>query len=125
MRMSFLLHAGLSVGLLLLVGCSGSKTSTVTNPPPAGITDPPVPTGANVVIQWHNATLQAIRDTKPGPPMTARALAIVHTCMFDAWAAYSPMANGTQYGGDLRRPAEEQLPGRISLFLRSFGKSGV
>ena len=48
-----------------------------------------------VVIQWNDATLQAIRDTKPGPPMVARALAIVHTCIYDAWAAYDERARGT------------------------------
>src|SRR5207245_9196976 len=42
----------------------------------------------NVTIQWDNAALQAIRVTKPGPPIVARALAIVHTTMYDAWAAY-------------------------------------
>ncbi len=113
MPKNFLLHASLLAGLLLGVGCSGSKTTTV-NATPAGPTDPPVPAGANVVVQWNSTALQAIRDTKPGPPMTARALAIVHTCMYDAWAAYSPTANGTRYGGSLRRPTEEQLPGRKS-----------
>jgi len=76
--------------------------------------DPPVPAGANVVIQWNNLLLQAIRDTKPGPPMTARALAIVHTCMYDAWAAYDKTANGTRFGGGLRRPEREMTLGRKS-----------
>jgi hypothetical protein len=58
--------------------------------------------GPNVVVQWNNATLQAIRDTHPGPPMTARALAIVHTCIYDAWAVYDPVAVGTQLAGMLR-----------------------
>jgi hypothetical protein len=57
----------------------------------------------NVVIQWNDAALQAIRDTKPGPPMVARALAIVHTCMYDAWAAYDDDARGTQFGDQLRQ----------------------
>ena len=39
---------------------------------------------------------------KTGPTVGARALAIVHTCMFDAWAAYDPKARGTQLGGALR-----------------------
>ena len=30
----------------------------------------------NVVIQWNNALLQGVRDSKIGPPMVARALAI-------------------------------------------------
>jgi len=27
----------------------------------------------NVVIQWNNAALQGVRDSKIGPPMVARA----------------------------------------------------
>jgi hypothetical protein len=36
--------------------------------------------------------------------MTARAIAIVHTCIYDAWAAYDDTALGTMYGDDLRQP---------------------
>ena len=43
-----------------------------------------------------------------GPPMVARALAIGHTCMYDAWAAYDGRAVGTRLGGDLRRPGAER-----------------
>jgi hypothetical protein len=63
----------------------------------------PVQRGS-AVIQWNSATLQAIRDSKLGAPMAARALAIVHTCMYDAWAAYDDHAVGTQLSGGLRRP---------------------
>ena len=35
--------------------------------------------------------------------MVARALAIVHTCIYDAWAAYDQHALGTQLGGRLRQ----------------------
>jgi hypothetical protein len=59
---------------------------------------------ANVVIQWNQASLQGVRDSKLGPPMVARALAIVHTCIYDAWAAYDERAVGTQLGGLLRQP---------------------
>jgi hypothetical protein len=52
--------------------------------------------GPSVVVQWNSATLQAIRDLHPGPPMAARALAIVHTCMYDAWTAYHPVALPTR-----------------------------
>lgn len=64
--------------------------------------------GDNVVLQWNNAALQGVRDSKLGPPMVARALAIVHTCMFDAWAAYDAKAVGTMLGGSLRRPRRER-----------------
>jgi len=59
------------------------------------------------VVRWNNAALEAIRQTHPGPPIVARALAILHTCMFDAWAAYDEHAVGTRLDGFLRRPAAE------------------
>ncbi|HLK03906.1 MAG TPA: vanadium-dependent haloperoxidase [Candidatus Acidoferrum sp.] len=40
--------------------------------------------------------------------MASRATAIVHTCMYDAWAAYDERAVETQLGGALRRPASER-----------------
>jgi PAP2 superfamily len=62
----------------------------------------------SVLIQWNGAALQGVRDAKIGVPMAARALAVVHTCMFDAWAAYDEHAVGTQLRGALRRPANER-----------------
>lgn len=61
----------------------------------------------NVVLRWNDAALAAIRVTHPGPPIVARALAILHSCIFDAWAAYDPHAIGTRLGGYLRRPPSE------------------
>ena len=40
--------------------------------------------------------------------MVARALAIVHTSMYDAWSAYDATAVGTRFGGALRRPLDER-----------------
>ena len=40
--------------------------------------------------------------------MVARALAIAHTCIYDAWAAYDRKAVGTRLGGSLRRPPNER-----------------
>ncbi len=60
------------------------------------------------VVQWNEQALQAIRTTRPGPPMTSRALAILHTCIYDAWAAYDSQAVGTRLRGTLRRPAAER-----------------
>src|SRR5256886_16377624 len=59
----------------------------------------------NVAIQWDNAALQAIRGAKLGPPNVARALAIVHTAMYDARAAYDDRAVGARRRGSLRPPA--------------------
>src|SRR5882672_2532835 len=62
----------------------------------------------NVVVQWNNAALQGVRDSKLGPPMVARALFIVHNCIYDAWAAYDKRALGTVFGAFLRRPHSER-----------------
>jgi hypothetical protein len=56
----------------------------------------------SVVVQWDAAALAALLAIKAGPTVGARALAVVHTCMYDAWAPYHPNALGTQLGGTLR-----------------------
>jgi hypothetical protein len=61
----------------------------------------------SVVSRWNQTLQQAIMNTRPGPPHSARMLAIVNTCMYDAWACYDPVAVGTRLGGTLRRPAAE------------------
>ena len=66
--------------------------------------------GDQLVPLWNNVALQAIRDLQPPMPVSARALAIVHTCMYDAWAAYNPVALGTQFGARLKRPDNEHTP---------------
>jgi Domain of unknown function (DUF6851)/VCPO second helical-bundle domain len=62
----------------------------------------------NAVGQWNDLAVQGVREAKLGAPMAARALAIVHTCMYNAWAAYDRKAVGTQLRGVLRRPASER-----------------
>jgi hypothetical protein len=62
----------------------------------------------SIVTDWNDVTLQSIRASRIGPPMVARALAIVQTCMYDAWACYDEVANGTEFNSILRRPAAER-----------------
>src|SRR5215467_7207883 len=68
----------------------------------------------DVVIQWNNAVLQAIRNVNPGPTIAARALAITHTCMYDAWTAYDGTAVPTQSNGipkkSLATPSDMPTP---------------
>ncbi len=46
---------------------------------------------------------ESIRAGKTaGPPMTARAMAIIHTAAYDAWAPYHGTAVATQAGGVAR-----------------------
>ncbi|MDQ6713887.1 MAG: vanadium-dependent haloperoxidase [Candidatus Dormibacteraeota bacterium] len=70
--------------------------------------------GDSIVLLWNEAALQGVRDSKLGPPMVARALAIVHTCIFDAWAAYDHRAVGTRLGGALRRPPRERALANVN-----------
>jgi hypothetical protein len=65
------------------------------------------PAGANVVLRWNDALLDAVRMTRMGPPITARALAIVHTAVYDAWTPYTEAAVPTQLGPP-RRPQSER-----------------
>jgi len=62
----------------------------------------------SVVVRWNSAALQGVRESKLGPPMVSRALAIVHTSAFDAWAAFDKLALGTRLGGALRRLPQER-----------------
>ncbi len=74
-----------------------------SRPPEAAFRD-------SVSVTWNRALLDAVRRVRLAPPFTARALAIAHGCMYDAWAAYDGRAVGTVLGGELRRPVEERTP---------------
>lgn len=116
----------LASGSTLLVGaglgaCGGGAAGDAV--PPFGVATGPAsdssggggtvnPSGAiageSVSIVWTRALLEAVRVAKPGPPMVARSIAIVQTAIYDAWAAYDPVALGTRLGAQLRRPASER-----------------
>ncbi|MEA5464328.1 DUF6851 domain-containing protein [Leptothoe sp. PORK10 BA2] len=68
-------------------------------------TDDPSPT---ISVRWNRAAQQAVINTAPGPTVASRAYGIVHTAMFDAWAAYDLGAIATTVLGDtLQRPTAE------------------
>jgi hypothetical protein len=102
----------------LLLASSGGVARAQTAGPPDPDFPPPLyainglgPTkGDNVVLRWDEELLQAIRANPggTGPTVTARALGVAHTSMFDAWAAYDARAVGTRYGGSLRQPPQER-----------------
>ena len=71
----------------------------------------------DVVLSWGEQTLATVRATKATPPVVARALAVVHTAMYDAWAAYDAKALGTRTGGSLRRPASEHTANYKSMAM--------
>ena len=71
----------------------------------------------DVVLRWDEQTLAAVRVAKPAPAVVARHLAIVHTAMYDAWAAYDAKALGTRTGASLRRPSSEYTANYKSMAI--------
>jgi hypothetical protein len=97
--------AGFFAAWLLVVPAAGrlQAASDCAGDRPAGPAQ-----GTTLVVRWNETALDAVRRTRLGPPAVARALAIVHTCMYDAWAAYDRTAIGTRLGATLRRPPRER-----------------
>jgi hypothetical protein len=88
-------------------------TFSAARPAAAAYDDPDTPTtkwpidgvptsyNDNVVVKWDDELLQTIRDNpgSTGPTITARAIAVLHTAIYDAWAAYDGVADGVHYTG--------------------------
>ena len=85
-----------SAGLLLYVAPS-------TLPKPAWA----APANAKIVLRWNDAMLAAIPVAGLPGPAPNRALAIVHTAIYDAWTPYTERATPTQPGPS-RRPKSER-----------------
>jgi PAP2 superfamily len=62
----------------------------------------------NVALSWNRAALEAIRRTRMGPPIAARALHVLHASMYDAWAAHDEAAFGSRLGDRVRRPPADR-----------------
>ncbi|KAK9815847.1 hypothetical protein WJX72_010711 [[Myrmecia] bisecta] len=87
--------------------------------------------GPSIVLAWNELLLHQFRcglgaknqgcSTTPnsylklGPPMTSRALAIMHTCMYDAWAPYDMMAVATSWDRDHDAPFQRVPEANASL----------
>jgi hypothetical protein len=68
----------------------------------------------DLVLQWNRAALNAIiaPDVPPirrTPPVAARSLAIAHTAIYDAWAAYDNTAKPTNGARASGSPTDQQL----------------
>jgi hypothetical protein len=63
----------------------------------------------NVVLQWNEQLLNTIRRNPKatGPTVTARAIGILNTAIYDAWVPYDQTAVGTRLLGQYRQPAVE------------------
>ena len=65
------------------------------------------------MIQWNNTALECVRRTIPGPTITSRALAVMHTAMYDAWSTYDPVAQPTVRNGIPKHGGGNGLGGKI------------
>ncbi|MEO8663512.1 MAG: vanadium-dependent haloperoxidase [Bryobacteraceae bacterium] len=63
---------------------------------------------ANAAVQWNDAAVSALKATSSAPTVGSRALYIVHSAMYDAWAAYDTKAAGSISGAPPRQPASAQ-----------------
>jgi PAP2 superfamily len=88
----------------LVVATFSISATTTSRPAAASGTTWPINTYGsprstdNVILKWNEQLLSAIRayPAATGPTITARALGVLHTATYDAWAAYDPTAKGTQ-----------------------------
>jgi hypothetical protein len=86
--------AAILVVATTLAGCSGEGEKSVECARTA-------PTDRSVARLWDEAVLSAIRTDIPKPPVHARNLYHASAAMWDAWAAYDPVATGVFVDEDL------------------------
>ena len=86
-------HSRRAAGAALLLACLAQAAWAQTAP--------------TAVVTWNRAALQEVRLARQGPPIAARALAIAHTCMYDAWAPYDARAVASVATTIPRRPGAE------------------
>ena len=106
--------------LMLVVGLAVAAVSvsatTTTRPAkaatgttwPIGTYGTPRPTD-NVILKWDEQLLTTIRAYPPktGPTITSRALGVLHTATYDAWAAYDPTAKVTRPDGPAQQASSK------------------
>jgi hypothetical protein len=116
-RVNHKLAATLAVVATLLAATTAAVTST---PPAARAANGPGPAwpidtwgtpraSDNVILKWNEQLLNTIRRNPKttGPTVAARAIGILNTAIYDAWAPYDQTAVGTRLLGQFRRPATE------------------
>ncbi|HYJ38795.1 MAG TPA: hypothetical protein VEV87_09270 [Chitinophagaceae bacterium] len=70
-----------------------------------------------VAIEWNKLVLEGIKLTRTSPPLAARALAMAHTAMYDAWTVYDKNAISTTTAKYIKRfddCEEGDMPAAIS-----------
>ncbi|NJR68836.1 MAG: vanadium-dependent haloperoxidase [Synechococcales cyanobacterium CRU_2_2] len=97
----------LAISSVLILGGQVQAEETWPHPvPPNPLQDTQNDTPKDAVLRWNETTLKAISLAKLGPTPTSRAIGIVTTSMYDAWAAYDQRAIGTTLGNSLQVSAE-------------------
>ena len=88
------------LSLMSMVGCTGATGETTDSNSDALAADwQQGPSGHHdetAIVEWDEETLRAIEASGYGATIAARAIAEVHTAMYDAWTAYSNGATPTQ-----------------------------
>ena len=83
-----------------------SSALSMAPPPTVAVANP------SAAYEWLEVALEAtareVDRHGARPTVVSRTLAIAVTAMYDAWAAYDPVAVGTRLGSRLRRPPEER-----------------
>jgi hypothetical protein len=92
---------------------AASGTFPVNGCPVGSVATKPPCDGDDVILKWDEQLLASIRANPPltGPTITARALGVLHTATYDAWAAYDKVAKGTRLGSRLRQPQSQHTLG--------------
>jgi hypothetical protein len=99
-----------------------AKPTTTTSPPPVTAAFPvngcpedpnklPPCKDDDAVVLWNDQLLDVIRayPAQTGPTITARAMGVLHTATYDAWAAYDPTAKVTRPDGPAQQTSGNTL----------------
>lgn len=77
-----------------------------------------VPALPRTVQDWNALALRALRGARVPVTPAARTLAILHTAMYNAWAAYDGLARQTRHGVAVRLPPSERHGAAQAVAMR-------
>ena len=113
---TLLVVAALVVATLATVNTTARPAKAANGPGTRWPIDGYAPNEAtdNFILKWDERLLESIRANPriTGPTVAARAIGVLHTATYDAWAAYDPVAVDTRQrlrtNPSLRRPEAER-----------------
>jgi VCPO second helical-bundle domain/Domain of unknown function (DUF6851) len=109
---TLLVVAALVVATLTLTSVTTARPALAAGGGPWPIDTYGLPkTTDSVILKWDEQLLSVIRayPAQTGPTITARALGVLHTATYDAWAAYDPTAKGTRPDGPAQQTSGNTL----------------